>query len=325
MSVITAWPDSTLGSESTEPLETARHRRYLLDPPPTQDSHPWVCPNASRRTLLPLPSPPRSFPQPPRARLREMIKTSKALPQCRSKLEADGREPDPAQTSSASPQPEICHSQQLPCSTPLVSPCQSEAPRGSTCSLGWVRAVQSTPSIERQVLLDGETQWHVYLHACVCVCMCLSSLKALIHPHCFIIPNTEQQQPITLLLSPFLSFLFPSYSLPRGALVHVIPRFSFSSTLSLGSLGRFFLLVSHFTPAAKAVIKRTENTYRITKRGFSLLVKWRASCSVWARNGVVGGRRGEPVRVDEDKLWKGKNKLNFNQEHKQQESLVECF
>lgn len=42
MSVITAWSDFTLGSESTEPLETARHRRYVLDPPPTQDSHPWV-------------------------------------------------------------------------------------------------------------------------------------------------------------------------------------------------------------------------------------------------------------------------------------------
>lgn len=141
--------------------------------------------------------------------------------------------------------------------------------------------------MERQVLLDGETQQHVYVHA-LRVCMCLSSLKALIHPHCLIIPNTEQQQPITLLLSPFLFFLFRSYSLPRGALVHVIPRFSFSSTLSLGSLGRFFfLLVSHFTPAVKVVIKRTENTYRITKRGFFLLVKRRALCFIWARNRVV--------------------------------------
>lgn len=169
MSVFAAWPDSTLGSESTQPLGTARRRHYLLDPSPTQGSHPWVCPNASCRTLLPHPSPLSFFPQPPQVRLREMIKTSKALPHCRSKLKADGREPDPAQTSSASPQPEICHSQQLPCSTPLVSPCQSEAPRGSTCSLGWVRAVQSTPSMERQVLLDGETQHHGYVHACMCV------------------------------------------------------------------------------------------------------------------------------------------------------------
>ena len=153
----------------------------------------------------------------------------------------------------------------------------------------------------------------MYMCMPVCVCTCLSSLKALIHPHCFIIPNTEQQQPITLLLSPFLSFLFCSYSLPRGALVHVIPRFSFSfsSTLSLGSLGRFFLLVSHFSPAVKVVIKRTKNTYRNTKRGFSLLVKWRVSCSVSARNGVVGKRRGEPVIVDEGKLRKGNNKFNF--------------
>lgn len=165
----------------------------------------------------------------------------------------------------------------------------------------------------------------MYMCMPVCVCMCLSSLKALIHPHCLIIPNTEQQQPITLLLSPFLSFLFRSYSLPRGALVHVIPRFSFNSTLSLGSLWRFFLLVSHFTPAVKVVIKRTENTYRITKRGFSLLVKWRPSCSVWARNGVVGERRGEPVIVDEGKLWRGNNELNFSQEQKQQEALVQCF
>lgn len=93
------------------------------------------------RTLLPLLFPLSFFPQPPRARLREMIKTSKALPHCRSKLKADGGEPDPAQTSSASPQSEICHSQHLPCSTPLISPCQSEAARGSTCSLVWVRAV----------------------------------------------------------------------------------------------------------------------------------------------------------------------------------------
>lgn len=105
MSVFMAWPGSTLGSESTEPSQTARHRRYFLDPPPTQGSHPWVCPNASHRTLLPLPSCLRSFPQPPWARLREMIKTSKALPHCRSKLKADGWEPDPAQTSSVSPQP----------------------------------------------------------------------------------------------------------------------------------------------------------------------------------------------------------------------------
>lgn len=99
-----------------------------------------------------LPSPVFPSPQHPWARSREMIKTSKAVPHCRSKLRADGREPDPASTSAASPQPEICHSQQLSCSTPLVSLCQSQTPRGSTCSQGWVRAVQSTPSAERQVL-----------------------------------------------------------------------------------------------------------------------------------------------------------------------------
>lgn len=76
----------------------------------------------------------------------------------------------------------------------------------------------------------------------------------------------------------------------------MIPRSSFSSTLPLGSLGRFFsACLSFFTPAVKVVIKRTQNTYRITGRDFSLLVKWSPSCSIWATSVEKGERASQSL------------------------------
>lgn len=66
MNVFTTWPDFTSGSDSTEPIETAiqRQTRCFLNPLPTQGSHPWAYPDASRHTLSPLLFPPLCSPFP---------------------------------------------------------------------------------------------------------------------------------------------------------------------------------------------------------------------------------------------------------------------
>ena len=99
MIVFTTWPESTSGSGShqsqlrlshPEKNKAASrilypHRAHILGLAPVPHSMP------SRLSSLPSPLP--SFPLPPWARLREMIKTSKAAPHCRSKLRAESMIP----------------------------------------------------------------------------------------------------------------------------------------------------------------------------------------------------------------------------------------
>lgn len=96
---------TSLDSEATTEIYSSRERQAnlcILLPHKARISHILGLPQcfppyplASFRLSLPLLSTLLCFPQPPWARLREMIKTSKAVPHCRSKLRADGWELDP--------------------------------------------------------------------------------------------------------------------------------------------------------------------------------------------------------------------------------------